>query len=79
MANVLVTGANRGIGLELCRQLRARGDHVVALCRSHSNELEQLGVQIESGIDVTSDQSVARLAEHVSEPVSVALSTIRRL
>ena len=31
--NVLVTGANRGIGLELARQLLARGDHVVAACR----------------------------------------------
>ena len=31
--NVLVTGANRGIGLELARQLLARGDHGVAACR----------------------------------------------
>ena len=29
----LVTGANRGLGLEFVRQLLARGEHVIATCR----------------------------------------------
>ena len=32
--NVLITGANRGIGLEFVRQLASRGDHVIATARN---------------------------------------------
>ena len=31
MTLALVTGANRGIGLELCRQMHARGDSVIVI------------------------------------------------
>lgn len=58
----LVTGANRGIGLELCRALAARGDDVIAVCRKPSPALEQLGVRIEPGVDVSSDAALAHLA-----------------
>ena len=34
MRRVLVTGTNRGLGLEFVRQVLARGDHVLAACRS---------------------------------------------
>ena len=63
MKAVLVTGANRGIGLELCRQLKARGDSVIAVCRSSSAELDALGVRVEKGVDVTNDASVGALAK----------------
>lgn len=62
MATYLVTGANRGIGLEYCRQLQQRGDDVIAVCRSSSEDLEALGVRVETGVDITSDESVAQLA-----------------
>ncbi|NER27769.1 MAG: SDR family oxidoreductase [Symploca sp. SIO1C4] len=65
MKTYLVTGANRGIGLEFCRQLKALGETVIAVCRSTSSELNNLGVRIESGIDITSDQSVADLAKRL--------------
>jgi NAD(P)-dependent dehydrogenase (short-subunit alcohol dehydrogenase family) len=58
MATVLVTGAGRGIGLELSKQLHARGDQVIAVCRTVSPELQHLGVRVESGIELTSDKCV---------------------
>ncbi|MBV6624812.1 MAG: SDR family oxidoreductase [Rivularia sp. (in: Bacteria)] len=61
MATYLVTGANRGIGLEYCRQLKQRGDNVIAVCRSMSDELKDLDVQVETDVDITSDSSVSKL------------------
>jgi NAD(P)-dependent dehydrogenase (short-subunit alcohol dehydrogenase family) len=34
MATVLITGANRGLGLEFCRQYAAEGWNVIACCRN---------------------------------------------
>ncbi|MGC6518965.1 MAG: SDR family NAD(P)-dependent oxidoreductase, partial [Candidatus Puniceispirillaceae bacterium] len=31
---ILITGANRGIGLEMTRQAAAAGHHVTAACRT---------------------------------------------
>ena len=61
MATILITGANRGIGLELTRRLVGRGDTVIAACRAASRELEATGAEIIEGVDVTSDDSVAAL------------------
>ena len=66
MATYLVTGANRGIGLEYCRQLKERGDRVIAVCRSVSKELKDLGVTVEADVDITSDESVADLAKRLN-------------
>jgi NAD(P)-dependent dehydrogenase (short-subunit alcohol dehydrogenase family) len=66
MATVLITGANRGIGLELARQLHARGDHVLAGCRHKSDALDALGVEVLEGVDVADDASVAALGARLS-------------
>jgi len=63
MATVCITGANRGIGLEMARQLAARGDHVVAACRRSSQALSELGAEVVEGFDVTSDEGVAHLVD----------------
>ena len=71
----LVTGANRGIGLELCRILASRGDQVIAACRGVSNELTSLGVQIEEGVDVSSEESVAHLVRRLGgRPIDLLLN-----
>ncbi|MFM7732300.1 MAG: SDR family oxidoreductase [Cyanobium sp.] len=68
MSTVLVTGANRGIGLAFCRLLQARGERVVAVCRAPSAELEELaaqGLRIEAGLDLTADDAPAELVRRL--------------
>lgn len=69
-STVLITGANRGIGLEIARQLRARDDEVIAVCRKSSAALDELGCRVISGIDVASDDTVDRLA-HALEGTAI--------
>ena len=67
MASVCITGANRGIGLEMARQFKKRGDQVIAACRRPSAELADLGVEVVDGVDVADDASVARLVDAVGD------------
>ena len=65
MKTFLVTGSNRGIGLEYCRQLQTRGEQVIAVCRQPSPELEALGVRLETGVDITAGDSVTNLVKRL--------------
>lgn len=65
MATVLITGCNRGIGLELVRQFGARGDEVIAVCRHASDELRDTGAEIVEDIDVSDGNAVASLRKRL--------------
>ena len=67
MKTVLITGANRGIGLALTRHFVARGDRVIAACRHSSDALDATGAQVEPGVDVTDDAALNALAQRLRE------------
>lgn len=64
---VVITGANRGIGLEMARQWTARGDRVIAVCRTPSDALQALDVTIVDDIDVGRDADMGRLREALAD------------
>jgi NAD(P)-dependent dehydrogenase (short-subunit alcohol dehydrogenase family) len=64
----LISGAGRGIGLALTQQLAARGDRVIALCRTPSPALEQIeGIRIIGDIEVTDAAAIGRLAAQLDK------------
>lgn len=82
MSTVLVTGANRGLGLEFARQYAADGWKVYAACRApgEAQDLQQLaagsGGRIEAlAIDVTDTASVrAAAAKLMGVPIDLLLN-----
>jgi NAD(P)-dependent dehydrogenase (short-subunit alcohol dehydrogenase family) len=74
---VVITGANRGIGLELARQFLARGDSVVAGVRDPgaATELRELKGSLEiAACDIANEASVAAFAKGVSGPVDAIVN-----
>lgn len=58
---VVITGANRGIGLELARHYAGEGCKVIGVCRSSSDELSAVADQVIDGVDVTTDAGIEKL------------------
>ena len=67
MTLALVTGANRGIGLELTKQLLDRGVDVIAAVRSSSAELSATKAEIVTGVEVVSDDAASKLLAAVGD------------
>src|SRR5215470_4340003 len=80
-ATVLITGADRGLGLEFTRQYAARGDTVIATCRhpEHASELQALAAAnktiIVETLDLTDDTGVRSLAtKYHGKPIDVLIN-----
>jgi NAD(P)-dependent dehydrogenase (short-subunit alcohol dehydrogenase family) len=66
LRTAVVTGANKGIGLALCRELVIRGYRVFATCRRTSTPLQQTGAEIIEGIDVTKPAAIEALRTYLN-------------
>lgn len=67
MKNVVITGANRGIGLELAKHYRDLDYTVIGICRESSEELDDLADMVISDIDVRSEESIEMVAEVLAQ------------
>lgn len=57
---IVITGANRGIGLAMTTICQQNGDTVYALCRQSSPQLEALGVNIIDNVDISTDSGIEK-------------------
>jgi NAD(P)-dependent dehydrogenase (short-subunit alcohol dehydrogenase family) len=73
MPTVLITGANRGIGLEFARQYSNDGWDVIATARHSSPELDALGVRVEA-LDLSDADAVAALPATIDGPLDLFIA-----
>ncbi len=67
MATYLILGANRGIGLQLAKQLGERGEQVIAVCRHGSDELSALPARVIDGVELTDSDSLLNLQQQLAD------------
>ena len=64
--NIVVTGANRGIGLSFCKYFSNLGHNVYGVCRNSSLDLEEAASTIIDNIDVSNSSDCKLLFEKLS-------------
>ena len=77
MKTVLITGANRGIGLALSRHYAAEGARVHATCRHPQDAGELAAIRGDvtvHALDVRDDEALAGLARTISEPIDIVVA-----
>jgi NAD(P)-dependent dehydrogenase (short-subunit alcohol dehydrogenase family) len=62
----VITGANRGIGLELARHYALEGWNVIGVCRQTSDELSGVAAKVIEDIDVTTDSGISKLKNELA-------------
>jgi NAD(P)-dependent dehydrogenase (short-subunit alcohol dehydrogenase family) len=81
MPNVLITGSNRGLGLEWVRQYAAKGWRVYATCRQplEAHDLQEMAARQDNisilRLDVTKPEQINAIAvELMKEPIDVLIN-----
>ena len=81
MATILITGTNRGIGLEFTKQCLARGDRVIATCRDieAADALKQLRSDYDKleirQLDVSSTESMLEFVQLLADtPIDIFIN-----
>jgi NAD(P)-dependent dehydrogenase (short-subunit alcohol dehydrogenase family) len=73
MPTVLITGANRGIGLEFARQYLQDGWDVIATARQGSPELDALNIRVEP-LELSDLDAVASFGDRIDAPLDLLIA-----
>lgn len=65
--NIVITGANRGIGLELAKHYQQQGDKVFAIVRQTSPELQSIAEQVIEGIELKDGQDIGQVKKQLAD------------
>ena len=72
---VLITGGNQGLGLAITTELVAQGAEAIVVGRRSSPELDALGCQVITGVDVTDAAAVGgKMIDEIKEPLDYIIN-----